>query len=195
MSVFSKSILLIGTTIALGASTAAVATPLCADGGYGPGDYACLYDGLKGNTNDNTANVQAAILAATSNAVILTQYGKSDANGALFTFTNATFSGGEWDFSSPDTNFSILDDALAATYITVKAANDFILFHYEDGISAGSLVTDIVNNGGKIADISHVTFWNMVSNDPGPSNSVPAPGALGLLLLGVGGLVAARRKA
>ena len=184
---------------AVGAS-AATAAPLCTDGSFSAAaDFVCTYDGLKGNTNDSLANVAAAYLAATGSTKALTLYGKSDQEDAddLFTFSGGTLvMDGKYDFSVKTTGFDVLDDDLLFEIVTVKAANEFNLFYFASGVNSGTVYSDILNNGGQVANISHISFWNPFEAPdlPPPNEQVPAPAALGLLGLGLASLAATRRR-
>ena len=111
--------------------------------------YLGIFDG-----NDNEANVEAAILAATSNAVDIDLYDKSDEAPVLTNFNPNPPGGnlqGEWD---------VINDSVKISYLTVKASNRFTLYYYADPVNFGDWSTaNLLNNNGRQQDLSHLSLW------------------------------------
>lgn len=148
---------------------------------------ACLVNGGQFGTNnsgnDKEPAVESALAAALSlSSIDLKLLGKSDGG------YGSPVSGKSGMWSTPD----------IVSYFTVKAANSFILF---DGanLAAGSWSTSgILNNGGKQPTVSHISYWKTDQGTPpdnqDPPSSVPLPAAGWLLLAGIGGMAAMRRR-
>ena len=180
-------------TLLIGTLSTASAAPVyyCSNGGIDlaadgcisgdskayPGGGDGLYDNAGGG--DDEASVEAAILAATGIFVDISLYGKSDDNAGLFSISGST--SGTWD---------VLDDLINIAYITVKAANSFAL--YDVGfVNSGSFSTlGILSNGGQQPGYSHISFWTA----PESLTSVPVPAAGWLLIAGMGGFAAMKRR-
>lgn len=135
----------------------------------------------------------------------------SETNGTVF----PSIDGSEWGFSNTGTNNNSGDWLYTAgvndpgiRYWAEKSANQFTLFWDVDiALTVAGGVCDGTNNytlacldaanfvtsgswataAGK--DLSHLTFY-----DSAPPTTVPEPGMVGLLAIGLIGVVAARRK-
>jgi len=159
-----KTAAVIAAATFIGQSAFAATVDPC---GVGSG-LACLADG-----NDNEASVEANLADALGLASIdLTLLGKSDDG------YGDPVSGQDGSWATPD----------AVDYVTIKAATSYTIYAV-GGASSGSWTTmGILNNGGKQPDVSHISYWS------GGSTVVPLPAAGWLLLAGLGGLFALRRK-
>jgi len=135
--------------------------------------------------NDKEDAVESAIQLATGSFVDLILYGKSDDNPELFTFTDLSGPALE---SSKTGSWEVKDGTLI-DYLTVKAANSFVVY-FLGGQSIGTFTTEgILNNGGQQPDLSHLSFW--VTNG---GETVPEPVTLLLMGAGVGSAILRRRR-
>lgn len=127
--------------------------------------------------NDKEMYVEAAIELVTGSPIDLMLLGDD-------TDANFTAISGDGGFSGTWTSAVDLVD-----WITVKAANSFIIFEVTPAAMAGTWDTaGILNKGGQQPNLSHIRFWK------GPGEPVPEVGAMALVLLGLGGLLMARRR-
>ncbi len=180
-----------------GAANDAAATPVvyCSAGGIDLVATGCISgagDGYYSNTGggDPVAAVEEQIFLATGTHVDLTQYGKSDSNAALFSFTPA--SGGSLDGSKSGT-WQVLDGTDIA-YITIKAANSFALYQFDPTSTGFYTTAGMLNNGGQQPGVSHISFWTA------QRQQVPEPAALvlfafGLAVLGAASIYRRQRQA
>ncbi len=76
-------------------------------------------------------------------------------------------------------------------YYSLKAADHFALY-YASGETSGKWEIDFTNPGGKIPDLSHISFWTAKTDHP--PNPVPEPGTLALVGLGLATIAGYRRK-
>lgn len=145
-----------------------------------------LADGIivPNSGNDTEGVVEAAIKIATGAEVDLTLYGKSDDNPSFFTFSN--FDTGSSLESSMSGNWAVNAGTLIS-YISVKAANSFIVYQLTPLANSGSYSTlGMLTNGGQQPEVSHISFWSPVA--------VPEPTSMALLGFGVAGVSASRRR-
>lgn len=120
--------------------------------------------------------VEAAIELVTGNPIDLMLLGKDGDPGLTASSGDGGFSG-TWN-----STIGLVD------WITVKAANSFIIFEVSPAAMSGLWDTaGILNKGGNQPDLSHISFWK------GPED-VSEVGGLALVLLGLGGLLMARRR-
>lgn len=102
----------------------------------------------------------------------------------LLTGTGAAKKSGTWSVSSWK--------GIGAAMLVVKGGNGFAsyLLDLTAGLSGGWSMAAVLNNGGKIPDMSHISLYTV----PGAPAAVPVPAA-GLLLVGaLGGLAAVRSR-
>lgn len=124
---------------------------------------------------DPEAVVELAVADALSLASIdLTLLGKSDGG------YGAAVSGQSGTWTTPD----------PVDYITVKASNSYIVYD-AGGLMTGNWSTmGILNNGGRQPNVSHISYWS----GPGSVSTVPLPATGLMLLAGLGGFAAAKRR-
>jgi len=74
-------------------------------------------------------------------------------------------------------------------YLTIKAADSYVLYEIPNGAYSGRYNTEgILTKGGSLPQVSHIRFWSVVDYA-----MVPEPGAVGLLGLGILALGLRRR--
>lgn len=85
-------------------------------------------------------------------------------------------------------SWEVTGDAFQVAFVTIKAANSFILYQIPGGAFGGQFTTQgILTNGGQQPGVSHIRFWFA-------DQSIPEPAAIGLFGLGLLGLGVARRR-
>ena len=169
LGAIAAALVLIGMTSAASAST----VPFCATGS----GLTCLVDknqfGSGNSGNDKEASVEAALAAALGlTSIDLTLLGKSDGG------YGSAVSGKSGTWSAPD----------MVSYLTVKAANSYLIFDAGNAKSGSWSTMGILNNGGNQPDVSHISYWS------GPDMTVVPLPAGGVLLLTALGALALRRK-
>ena len=133
---------------------------------------------------DGENNVEKTVHYITGSFVDLQMVADLTQSGSGFTFTPTIINTGnsfDWSYVGPYT----------LKYLTIKAANSFVIFDITGQTSGSATTTGYINTGGPTIngkDISHVVFWG------GPSEDVMEPAALGLLGLGLAGLGLAQRR-
>lgn len=138
--------------------------------------------------NDHESNVQE-ILSLLDVFLI----GKSDEAGQVdFAFNGSPDNPDGAYFGSWEYLGELLNPVV---YMSVKAGNQFALYHYEPSRSSGNWSTENLGVGGpnndrNIPGLSHLSFFGR----EGFSVETPEPGSLLLLASGLFGLLAAKRK-
>jgi len=124
--------------------------------------------------------------------VDLDPYSKVDAPGSGDEFMTLTYAAdrmsGEW----------FTDEAVE--FYSVKAGTEFAFYWVEGGATSGTWSTEhLLNKGGNIPAISHLSTWNPVtatdSGTAGDPNPTPEPATLVLLGIGLMGVATVGRKA
>lgn len=129
--------------------------------------------------NDKEMYVEAAIELVTGNPIDLMLLGKDGDPGLTATSGDGGYSG-TWNSASD-----------LVGWITVKAANSFIIFEVTPGSMSGIWDTlGILNKGGQQPTLSHISFWK----GPEVIENVSETGSLAIILFGLGGLLVARRR-
>lgn len=158
-------------------------------------------DGVYSNSGggDSEDAVEQSIVYATGKIVELTELGKDDRGnnedkGSISVSSNIIPGGGKilFDYSNDGTSFSWLveNNAFQVAYITIKAANSYLLYEIPTGVFGGTFSSaNLRSSSGNLnPQISHIKFWFT------EYTSVPEPAALGLFGLGSAGLLLARRR-
>lgn len=121
-------------------------------------------------------------------------------NGVFFSLDPVSGKKGDWSLHWTDNNSTLLPMSLDLA-VVIKASNRFDSYLFEDIVFAdspnfgkGRWNVTFLNNGGKIADLSHLSLY--VRGNPGSSpNFVIAPETLSLVGVGLFGIAMARRRA
>lgn len=160
---------LVGMTTAASASTV---QPCATNSGL-----TCLVDQFQfgsGNSgNDKEASVEAALAAALGlTSIDLTLLGKSGSFGPAVSGKSGT-----WTVPS------------AVSYVTVKAANSYLIFNGGNALTGPWSTMGIINGGGNQPNVSHISYWS-----GGPAQVIPLPAGGVLLLTGLLALGLRRRR-
>lgn len=150
-------------------------------------------DGLYGNSGggDSESRVEQSVLLATGELVDLELHHESGSGSSAGDGIQVWVEDGgkeiRWAFEQSLIGL-IEAGTLDIGYLTIKAANSYVLYAIPTGTYAGRYSTEgLLTNGGQQPAVSHVRFWKHVDFD-----SVPEPGALALL--GLGALTIGRRR-
>ena len=196
------SVLLISSLVTFNASAVSVS---CSDAA-GLDCVATRGDVLAGGLevpnsgNDMQDVVEAAIEIATGSFMDIVLHGKSDDDPSLYSFSN--FDQGNSLTDSQSGSWALNDTSIGIDFVTVKAANSFVVLAV-NGATSGIYSTEgILNNGGQQPDVSHISFWTKDGNSGvggdtdmnGDGEEVPEPGTIALLALGLIGVSAFRSK-
>jgi len=134
---------------------------------------------------DKEATVEAALFDALDQILNVELVGKSDEAGDGFSATGGNALSGTWSYSGPAPG-----PREKIAYLTVKSGTGFALFDINTLITGTNPLTGtwstngVLNNGGQLAGMSHVSLWKVV----------PEPGSLLLLLFGLFALTAWQRR-
>ena len=180
-----------------GAASAAVVGPI-------PGNE-CGSGGFSSCTQTINGNVTPAIVKFNSNFEVSdTSTLFPSITGEEFSFFDILTSEGEVEGAS--FNYTLGTDDPGITGFAVFSAGDFLLydsseFTFDSGVFSGSFTTAGLGNNpnNPTPGLSHITFFDTAAPDgPGNGGETPAPIPLpagGLLMLtGLAGLAAVRRK-
>ena len=125
--------------------------------------------------NDKEVSVEAALAAALNlTSIDLTLLGKSDdgyGSGAIRDNKSGTF-------TTPS----------KVSYFTVKAGTGYLIFDGMNTTSSDWNTMGLVNGGEKQPGLSHISYWSA------PLSPVPLPAAGWLLIAGLGGIAAMKRR-
>ena len=170
-------------TVGMAATPASAAVTLLEPGCDIYSSSGCLFSTGGGGEFDDWSLISAAYNTAHAPPPLPTDVdllGKSDAG-----FPPSDDQGTTWTFDLPfDVSFAVLK----------AGSNDILVFGFDPAKDNFTLTNDrLKNNGGQIADISHVTFF---STGDGGLNEVPEPGTWALMITGFGaaGAMLRRRK-
>lgn len=155
-----------------------------APGYNAPGTSQDGNDGFYSNTGggDPEAAVELQIALAIGEFVELTlaadiNNGAGSSNG----ITSSVSNGGK------TISWAVTDETMQLAYVTIKAANSYLLYKIPTGAFGGQFTTQgLLTNGGQQPGVSHIRFWYA-------DRDIPEPAAIGLFGLGLLGLGAARR--
>ena len=172
--------------------------------------YAGGGDGYYSNTGggDRETSVEQQITLATGAVVDLTlrkEFGTSSSddtgctNTACTTFNSVGKSGIQIWMASDLKSFTwaaapwlvsaMQANTIKLSYLTIKAANSYVIYQIPTGIFAGRYSTEGLLNGGSMNPaISHIRFWD------GTAIAAPEPAAIGILGIGILALGLRRRR-
>lgn len=196
-----------GGTAALGNSTFQginLETAGCVSGS-GPSSYPnaanSLYkdwDGLYTNSGggDNEKAVEQAIMLATGELVDLQlrfEAQSSSVDASSTAGIQIWMESGKKEFTwafAPWLIAAIQAGTIEIGYLTVKAADSFVLYEIPAGVYSGRYNTEgILTKGGSLPQVSHIRFWSVVDYA-----TIPEPGTVALLGLGMLALGLRRKR-